>query len=415
MNSISSLRPALAAAIALAVVLSGCNRTPNETASAPVATTTPATKPDVVAANVDTSVNPGDDFFQFANGAWLKAHPIPATEASWGIGMVVRDELYDKLRKISEDAAKSAGTPGSDEQKIGDFWSAAVDEKLAENQGVAPLRPYLDKIAAANDLPGVLDAAFDVRRLNVDVFYDFGVLQDERASDVMALHLDQGGLGLPDRDYYFKTEEGIVKARAAYVTHLQHVFKLLGADDAAADASAKQVMAFETALAKSLARTRRPPRSDQELQQDVAGRADAEIYAGHRLEQALRRLGCAADIRDRRRAGILHRVGGATQANPGAGAARLSARASGRSLRAVSRQQIRRRTFRFLRPHAERPEAAEGTLEARARFGKPRHRHDPRPALRRGIFLPKRPRSATTISSKRCAPRTANASTAWTG
>ena len=144
MNPISSLRPALAAAIALTVALSGCNRTADESAKSPVATTTPATAPDVVAANIDTSVNPGDDFFQFANGAWLKTHPIPATEASWGIGMVVRDELYDKLRKISEDAAKSPGAAGSDEQKIGDFWSAAVDEQLAEKQGIAPLKPYLD-------------------------------------------------------------------------------------------------------------------------------------------------------------------------------------------------------------------------------------------------------------------------------
>ncbi|HEX4481678.1 MAG TPA: M13 family metallopeptidase [Rudaea sp.] len=244
-------RSALVVAVALAVVLSGCNRAPNETA--PVAATPaakPAAKPDVVAANIDTSVNPGDDFFQFANGAWLKSNPIPPSEASWGIGFVVRDDLYDKLRKISEDAAKSPGTAGSDEQKIGDYWAAAVDEQLADQQGITPLKNYLDRIDAANDMQGVLDAAFDLRRLNVDVFYDFEVSQDERASDVMALHLDQGGLGLPDRDYYFKDEEGIVKVRAAYVAHLQHVFKLLGADDAAAANSAKQVMAFETALAK---------------------------------------------------------------------------------------------------------------------------------------------------------------------
>ncbi len=155
-----------------------------------------------------------------------------------------------------------------------------MDEQLAEKQGIAPLKPYLDKIASANDLAGILDAAFDVRRLNVDVFYDFGVSQDERASDVMALHLDQGGLGLPDRDYYFKTEDGIVKARAAYVTHLQHVFKLLGADDASADASAKQVMDFETALAKvsrELADRRDPIKNYNKMS---LAESDAEIHAG---------------------------------------------------------------------------------------------------------------------------------------
>jgi putative endopeptidase len=243
-------RATLAVAIALTVALSGCNRAPNETAQAPAPIATPAIKPDPVAANIDTSVNPGDDFFQFANGGWLKSHPIPASEASWGIGFVVRDDLYEKLRKISEDAAKSPGAAGSDEQKIGDFWAAAVDEQLADKQGIAPLKNLLDRIAAANDVQGILDVAFELKRLNLDVFYDFDVSQDERASDMMALHLGQGGLGLPDRDYYFKDEEGIAKIRTVYVTHLQRVFKLLGAEDSAASASAKQVMDFETSLAK---------------------------------------------------------------------------------------------------------------------------------------------------------------------
>ena len=210
-----------------------------------------AAKPDVVAANIDTSVKPGDDFFAYANGAWLKANPIPAQEAQWGIGQLVQEDLYTKLRTISEGAAatRNAAT-GSDEQKVGDFWSVAMDQALADRLGLTPLKDELARIDAVHDLNSALDEGFALQPLGVDVFFDFAVSQDEKQSEVMAVHLGQGGLGLPERDYYFNTEQGVAKARAAYIEHLYRMFKLLGADDAAARASATQVMAFETALAK---------------------------------------------------------------------------------------------------------------------------------------------------------------------
>jgi putative endopeptidase len=210
-----------------------------------------ATKPDVVAGNVDTTIDPGVDFFDYANGAWLKSHPIPAEEASWGIGQVVQDELYAKLRTISEAAAaKKGAAPGSDEQKIGDFWTTAMDQSLANKLGLSPLKDELARIDAVHDVNSALDEAFALQPLGVDAFFDFAVAQDEKQSDAMAVHLAQGGLGLPERDYYFNTEQGVAKARTAYVEHLHRMFRLLGSDDAAAQASAKQVMAFETALAK---------------------------------------------------------------------------------------------------------------------------------------------------------------------
>ncbi|HET6554986.1 MAG TPA: M13 family metallopeptidase [Dyella sp.] len=210
-----------------------------------------ATKPDVVAGNIDTSVNPGDDFFEFANGAWLKAHPIPAEESAWGIGQVVQEELYAKLRKISEDAAaQTHAAQGSDEQKVGDFWTIGMDQALADRLGASPLKDTMATIDGVHDLNSALDAAFALQPLGVDVFFDFGVSQDEKQSDAMAVHLVQGGLGLPERDYYFNTEQGIAKARTAYVEHLGRMFRLLGADGASAHSSATQVMAFETALAK---------------------------------------------------------------------------------------------------------------------------------------------------------------------
>ena len=115
---------------ALAFLLTGCGNTSKATPAVA------APKEDFLRANMDLSVNPGEDFFAYANGAWLKAHPIPASEAGWGIGNVVREELYVSLRKINEDAAKADAAAGTDQQKIGDFWTTAMDEAKAERLGV---------------------------------------------------------------------------------------------------------------------------------------------------------------------------------------------------------------------------------------------------------------------------------------
>lgn len=218
-------------------------------AAAPTAV--PAAKPDVVADHIDTSVKPGDDFFDFANGAWLKAHPIPPEESQWGIGQVVQDELYAKLRKISEDAAADKNAkPGSDEQKVGDFWTTAMDQAKADKLGVTPLKDELARIDAVHDVNSALDEAFALQWLGVGPFFDFQVSQDEKQSDVMAVHLWQGGLGLPERDYYFNKEKGVAKVRDAYVEHLHRTLRMLGSNEAQAANGARQVLAFETALAK---------------------------------------------------------------------------------------------------------------------------------------------------------------------
>src|SRR5215471_18354051 len=136
----SMVRWVCGVALALAMV-AGCNKPAQQpTAAKP--------KPDVLVADMDTSINLGDDFFAYANGGWLKRNPIPASESAWGIGNVVRDELYEQLRTISESAAKKNGAPGTDEQKIGDFWTTAMDEAKADQLGLMPLKPELDHISA---------------------------------------------------------------------------------------------------------------------------------------------------------------------------------------------------------------------------------------------------------------------------
>ena len=206
---------------------------------------------DLLRANVDSSINPGDDFFSYANGAWLKANPIPAAEAGWGIGSVVDEDLYEKLRVVSESAAANRqAAAGSDDQKIGDFWATAMDEAKAEQLGMTPLQEPLASIANINTTADAVDVAFALLPLGVDTLFSLEIAQDLKHSDVMAVYLQQGGLGLPDRDYYFNSEEGTVKVRREYVAHLARLDKLLGASDATAAASAAQVLAFETGLAK---------------------------------------------------------------------------------------------------------------------------------------------------------------------
>ena len=222
----------------------------------------PATSTDVVAANLNTAVSPGDDFFEYANGGWLKRNPIPASESRWGIGQAVREQLYLSIRKINEQGA--AAPADDDARKVGDFWVAALDPAQAEQAGLKPLAAELAKVDAVTSAQQALDVAFAWQVLGVSAFFDEGVFQDEKASDRMALHLYQGGLGLPNRDYYFKPEAGIAKVRAEYPVHLARVLGLLGRDPAAAQKSAEAVMAFETELARvsrPLAELRDPQRN----------------------------------------------------------------------------------------------------------------------------------------------------------
>lgn len=208
-------------------------------------------KEDILAANLDRTVDPAKDFFAYANGGWLARHPIPASEAGWGIANLVTDELYGELRKINEKAANSPGEPGSDLRKLGDFWTTAMDESKAETVGLTPLRKDLELIDSIKTVEDVLDVSFALRPLLVESFCSVWVGQDEKRSDLMSVHISQGGLGLPERDFYFNSEKGTARIRKAYVAHLIRMLKLMGRGDHDAPAAAESVMGFETALAEA--------------------------------------------------------------------------------------------------------------------------------------------------------------------
>jgi putative endopeptidase len=228
----------------LAALATACNSSSTSSASG-------GQQPDLLRAALDTTVAPGDDFFSYANGTWIKNHPIPASESNSGIGIEVQKEIYNRLRATSVEAAQASAAPGSNQQKIGDFWAVGIDSVKANQLGYSPIKPELDRIAGirtAADVPGVI--AHEIQ-LGVRALIGPRVSQDDKNSDKMALYLYQSGLGLPNRDYYFNTDTRTKNIRRAYLRHVASTFKLLGQDSTTANANAARVMALETTLAKS--------------------------------------------------------------------------------------------------------------------------------------------------------------------
>jgi putative endopeptidase len=205
---------------------------------------------DILAENIDTTINPADDFFAYANGFWLKHNPIPGDETSWGIGQLVNEEIYSRKLKINEAAAAKSNAKGIDQQ-IGDFWKAAMDTVAIEKQGLSPLQAELSAIQNTTDLPSLLNQAAKMHAYGVGVFFGEGVSQDAKNSELMSYQLWQGGLGLPSRDYFFNTDERSVKIKMAYTPYVKTIFTLMGTESSIADKKAQAIVAFEEALAKN--------------------------------------------------------------------------------------------------------------------------------------------------------------------
>lgn len=228
--------------LAAVTVFTACNNEPkggNENAA----------KGDILKENMDSTMVPGDDFFEYANGGWLKKNEIPASESSWGIGQLVNEELYSRKRKISEEAAakKEAGVS----QLIGNFWATAMDSAKREAQGIEPIKEELARINAIQTPADVMNVAAHLHTVGVGVFFNEGVSQDAKNSELMSYQLYQGGLGLPNRDYYFNTDARSVKIREAYPVMIAKMLEATGIDAAMAKTKAAAILALETRLAKA--------------------------------------------------------------------------------------------------------------------------------------------------------------------
>src|SRR5450631_3005539 len=201
--------------------------------------------PDFLAENIDTTINPATDFFSYANGGWIKKNPIPSDQSAWGIGLLVQEDIYNRLRTINEKADSEPSVNGSISQKIGDFWISGMDSAGIEKQGLQPLQSDLLKIEKIKNLTDLIRVSAGLQKKGMELLMGEGVYQDEKKSDRMTFHISQGGLGMPDRDYYFNTDEKSVQVRKAYQRYLYKSFVNLGKDSSRAAAAAYEVYQLE--------------------------------------------------------------------------------------------------------------------------------------------------------------------------
>jgi putative endopeptidase len=203
---------------------------------------------------MDRTVDPCVDFYAYSCGGWIKKNPIPPDQSSWGTYGKLEDENRAQLRTILENAANPSATRDAVTQKIGDYYASCMDEPAIEKLGAKPLLPELKRIA---DLKSKLDLAeyvataqFPPSLYGGGMLFTFRSNQDFKDSTQVIAEADQGGLGLPDRDYYLKDDAKSEELRKAYVAHVAKMFELLGAKPADAAAEAATVMRIEMALAK---------------------------------------------------------------------------------------------------------------------------------------------------------------------
>jgi predicted metalloendopeptidase len=201
------------------------------------------------ARNFDPAVKPQSDFYEFANGGWIKANPVPSAYSSWSAFHEVDEHNKFALHQILENAAK-ADHRSQIEQQVGDFYASGMDEAAIEAAGIAPLQPELDRIARITTVADVQAAIARLHRFSVNAGFGFTSEQDPKNSVMMIATGGQAGLGLPDRDYYFRDDDKSKLLREQYVAHVARMLELAGDSSAATKAEAQAVMTLETALAR---------------------------------------------------------------------------------------------------------------------------------------------------------------------
>lgn len=211
----------------------------------------PQQKGDFLTNAMDTTVDPGTDFFKYATGTWMKENPIPASERRWGLANLVNEETYARLKGILQETASTQSPEGTAKQKIGDFYFTGMDTVSIEKEGLDPLKPELDKIASINSKKDLFETVALLQREGVGAMFGIFVDQDMKNSEQYAMYLWQGGLGLPNREYYFRDDARTQNIRDEYKDYISKALVLLGEDKSGASADENVIYKIENFLADS--------------------------------------------------------------------------------------------------------------------------------------------------------------------
>lgn len=210
------------------------------------------TIPPLNPSNIDSSIKPNENFYLYANGGWLKRNPIPPEYSSWGSFTELYDRNMIQLHGIVDSAAAEKNAPkGSDTQLVGDFFYSGMDTNTVEAQGAKPLEPFLKRIESIRNLKEFQSTISALQRIGVNILFDFGSQQDFKNSDNMIGVVYQAELGLPDRDYYTKTDNQSKELVKEYETHLTNMFNLLGDNEEKSADETKIVLKIENELAEA--------------------------------------------------------------------------------------------------------------------------------------------------------------------
>jgi putative endopeptidase len=200
---------------------------------------------------MDTTVQPGNNFFLYANGNWLQHTDIPPSQTGWGSFYIVRDNVLTDLREILDSVLNDPHlAPGSIDKKVSDLYASAMDTTAIEKAGIHPLDGDLKRIDAISSPGGIIREVVMEHKEGDGALFSFYSGQDDKNSKVVMAHFDQGGLGLPDKDYYFKNDSITQQIRTAYLQYIAKILMLAGQDSSKANSNARNILKLETNLAK---------------------------------------------------------------------------------------------------------------------------------------------------------------------
>lgn len=201
-------------------------------------------------ANFDTTVKPQQNFYEYVNGGWLKNNPIPPTESEWGSFTILYYNVLDQLRTILQDAAAQNAQPGSMEQKLGDYYAVAMDSIKATKEGIHPLDDELSKIDAIKDMQSFWSETARLMKMGPDIMFSFDIEPDQKISTKEACTFAQGGMSLPNKEYYLDTSKVMQSIRNKYMEFVEKIFMQMHENGEQAAKDAHSVMNIETELAK---------------------------------------------------------------------------------------------------------------------------------------------------------------------